>query len=98
MSLTYHFAFSAPGNTSAEELEEFLHDVESEAKAMGFDPVLVIDATFDTPARLRFARQLTTGARIESEKLKGVVLLRDGQVWSHDNVNGSCRITPKRAV
>ncbi|HEV2329757.1 MAG TPA: hypothetical protein VGY56_13325 [Verrucomicrobiae bacterium] len=98
MSLTYHYAFTAPGNTPAGQLEDFLHDVEDEANAMGFDPVLVIDAAFDTPERQRFARQLTTGARIESEKLKGVVPLKPGQVWNHDNVNGSCRIIPKQAV
>jgi hypothetical protein len=79
-------------------LEDFLHDVEADAKALGFDPVLVLDAMFDTPERQIFARQLTTGARLESDKLKGVVLLRDGQVWHHDPVRGSCRVIPKRGV
>jgi hypothetical protein len=27
-----------------------------------------------------------------------VVLLRDGQVWNHDAVAGSCRVIPKRGV
>jgi hypothetical protein len=98
MGLTYHYAFSAPGTTPAAVLEDFLHDVEADAKALGFDPVLVLDAAFDTPERQKFARQLTTGARLESEKLKGVVLLRDGQVWRHDPVTGSCRVIPKRGV
>jgi hypothetical protein len=98
MGLTYHFAFSAPGATSASALEDFLHDVEDDAKALGFDPVLVLDAAFDTSERQKFARQLTTGARLESDKLKGVVLLRDGQVWSHDGVMGCCRVIPKRGV
>ena len=80
MGLTYHYAFSAPGTTPAAVLEDFLHDVEADAKALGFDPVLVLDALFDTPERQKFARQLTTGARLENDKLKGVVLLRDGQV------------------
>ena len=58
----------------------------------------VLDAAFDTAERQKFARQLTTGARLESEKLKGVVLLRDGQVWNHDAVTGCCRLIPKRGV
>jgi hypothetical protein len=98
MGLTYHYAFSAPGTTPAAVLEDFLHEVEAEAKALGFDPVLVLDAVFDTPERQKFARQLTTGARLESEKLKGVVLLRDGQVWHHEPMTGSCRVIPKRGV
>jgi hypothetical protein len=98
MGLTYHYAFSAPDITPAAELEDFLHDVEADAKDLGFDPVLVLDAAFETPERQTFARQLTTGARLESDKLRGVVLLRDGQVWHHDPVSGSCRVIPKRGV
>jgi hypothetical protein len=98
MGLTYHYAFSAPGTTAASTLEDFLHDVEDDAKDLGFDPVLVLDAVFDSPERQEFARQLTTGARLESDKLKGVVLLRDGQVWSHDQVSGSCMVIPKRGL
>ena len=98
MGLTYHYAFSAPGTTPPAVLEDFLHDVEADAKSLGLDPVLVLDAVFDTPERQKFARQLTTGARLENDKLKGVVLLRDGQVWHHDPVSGSCRVIPKRGV
>ena len=98
MGLSYHYAFSAPDTTSADALEDFLHEVEGDAKAMGFDPVLVLDAAFDTPERQKFARQLTTGLRLESDTLKGAVLLRDGQVWSHDPVHGSCRVIPRRGV
>jgi hypothetical protein len=98
VSLSYHFTCSAPASTPAAVLEDFLHDVEVDAKALGFDPVLVLDAAFDTPERQKFARQLTTGARLESDKLKGVVLLREGQVWNHDAVMGSCRVIPKRGV
>jgi hypothetical protein len=98
MGLSYHYAFSAPDTTPADALVDFLQEVEGDAKAMGFDPVLVLDAAFDTPERQKFARQLTTGARLESDKLKGVVLLRDGQVWNHDAVMGSCRVIPKRGV
>ena len=98
MGLTYHYAFSAPGTTPAAVLEDFLHDVETDAKTLGFYPVLVLDAAFDTPERQKFARQLTTGARLENDKLKGVVLLGVGQVWHHDPVSGSCRVIPKRGV
>lgn len=98
MGLSYHYAFSAPATTPAAVLEDFLHDVEDDAKTLGFDPALVVDAAFDTPERQKFARQLTTGARLESDKLKGVVLLRDDQVWHHDLVSGSCRVIPKRGV
>ena len=98
MSTSYHYELSAPGTTPAALLEEFLQEVETDAKALGFDPVLVLDAAFDTPERQKFARQLTTGARMESEQLKGVVLLRDGQVWHHDPERGSCRVIPKRGV
>ena len=98
MGLSYHYSFSAPDTTTAAELEEFLHSVEEDAKELGFAPVLVLDAAFDTSERQKFARQLTTGARVESDKLKGVVLLRDGQVWNHDPVTGSCRVIPKCGV
>ena len=60
--------------------------------------MLVLDAAFDTPERQKFARQLTTGLRLESDKLKGVLLLRDGQVQNHDPVHGSCRVMPRRGV
>ena len=98
MGLSYHFAFSAAGNMPAAVLEQFLHGVENDAKALGFDPVLVLNAPFDTPERKKFARQLTTGSRLESDKLKGVVLLHDGQVWNHDPVMGSCRVIPIHGV
>lgn len=98
MGLSYHFSFSAPGATSAAELETFLQGIEDDVAAMGFGPVLVVNAIFDTPERLNFARQLTTDSRLASEKLTGVVLLREGQVWHHDPVSGSCRVIPKCAV
>jgi hypothetical protein len=98
MGFSYHFKFSAPASTDAAVLEDFLHDVEDDAKALGFNPVLVLDAEFDTPERQKFARQLTTGIRLESEKLRGVVLLREGQVWNHDTLTGTCRVIPKRGV
>ena len=71
MALSFHFKFSAPAATSAVELEKFLKIVEKEAKRLGFDPTLVLNASFDSSEKREFARRLTTGQRIESEKLKG---------------------------
>jgi hypothetical protein len=98
MSLSYHFTFSAPVTTTAGELLKFLRNVETDAQKMGFRPTMVLDAKFDTPERHDFARRLTTGYRLESEALKGVVILREGQVWSHNPVHGDCRVIPERGV
>jgi len=98
MSLRYYYAFSAPGTTTAAELEVFLQSVAVEARAMGFDYVSVRNVVFDTPKKLEAARLLASGARLQSPKLKGVVLLREGQVLVHDNENGSCGLMPERAV
>jgi hypothetical protein len=98
MGLTYHFTFSAPATVTADELLKFLRKVEKDAKKMGFKPTTVLEAAFDTPERREFARRLTSGHRLESEKLKGVVVLREGQVWSHNPVHGDCRVIPERGV
>src|ERR1039458_8116013 len=98
MALSFHFAFSAPATKPASELETFLKTVEKEARRLGFNPTLVLNAPFDTEERRAFARRLTTGQRIESERLKGAVLVRKGQVFSHDPVSGHCRLIPKQAV
>jgi hypothetical protein len=98
MALSFHFSFAAPATKSAAELESFLKTVEKEAKRLGFSPTLVLNAPFDTDERREFARRLTTGQRVESEKLKGVVLVRKEQVFSHDPVHGGCRLIPERGV
>jgi hypothetical protein len=98
MALSFHFTFTAPATKSAAELEAFLKIVEKEAKHLGFNPTLVLNAAFDTNERREFARLLTTGQRIESEKLKGVVLIKEGQVFSHDPVHGDCRLIPEQGV
>ena len=98
MGLSYHFTFTAPATKTAAELESFLKTIEPDVRAMGFEPVLVLNAMFDTKERREFARRLTTGYRLESNKLKGVVILRAGQVWSHDPVHGDCRVIPERGV
>lgn len=98
MGLSYHFKIAAPAERTAPELERFLKSVEAEAKKMGFEPTLVLDACFDSKARRDFARRLTNGFFLESEKLKGVVVLAEGQTWGHDPIAGSCRVIPERAV
>ena len=51
MGLTYHFEFKAAATETPENLERFLRLVEVEAKAMGFRPTMVLNATFDTTER-----------------------------------------------
>src|SRR5437763_372870 len=77
MSLSYYYSFSAPANTNAEELKEFLKRVEKKAQGMGFNPTLVLDASFDTPERKQFSRRLTTGLPINDERLKSAALPAD---------------------
>ena len=98
MGLSYFYSFSAPASTTAAELEAFLHTVEVQAKAMGFAPTMVVNAKFDNQERQDFARRLTTGLKLTSEQLKGVVLLADGQVWSHEPNSGFCRVIPKQGL
>lgn len=98
MALSFHFKFTAPAAKSAEELEKFLKLVEKEAIRLGFHPTLVLNAMFDNDERRKFARRLTTGQRVESDKLKGVVLVRKEQVFSHDPVHGVCRLIPEQGV
>ena len=98
MALSFHFKFTAPATKSAAELEKFLKLVEKEAIRLGFKPTLVLNAPFDTDERRNFARRLTTGQRIESEKLKGVSLVRKEQVFSHDPAQGDCRLIPEHGV
>jgi hypothetical protein len=98
MGLSYHFSFSAPARTKAGDLEAFLKSVETEAKALGFNPTLVLNASFDTPERQEFARRLVTGFHVEDKRLKGVVLPAPGMVWNHDQQHGAARIIPGKAV
>jgi hypothetical protein len=61
LGLNYHFMITAPAKATANELTAFLKGVELEAKSVGFEPTLVLDATFDTTERKQFSRRLTTG-------------------------------------
>jgi hypothetical protein len=98
MGLSYHFSFTAPARRKPGDLEIFLKSVEAEAREMGFNPTLVLSATFDTQERREFARRLVTGLHVEDERLKGVVLPAPGMVWSHDQQHGAARIIPGKAV
>lgn len=98
MGLSYYFSFSAPAETKASELEQFLKTVELDAKKMGFAPTMVLDAVFDTPERKDFARRLVTGFPVEDERLKGVTLINPGMLWHHDQRTGTGRVIPNRAV
>ena len=98
MGLSYFYAFSAPANNTVADLEAFLRRVEVRAKELGFAPTMVVNAKFDNRERQDFARRLTTGLKLTSDQLKGVVLLVDDQVWSHEPNTGFCRIIPKQGV
>ena len=98
MALSFHFRFAAPATKSAAELEEFLKVVQAEATRLGFNPSIVLNGAFDTEERKQFARRLTPGLRIQSDKLKGVVLLRQEQVFSHSPASGDCRLVPEQGV
>jgi hypothetical protein len=98
MSLSYHFAFSAPAKTTADELLEFLESVEDEAKEMGFRPTMVLETVFDTPERRKFARRVVPAIHIEDERLQGVVLSLPGQVRDFSPHTGHCRLEAERAV
>jgi hypothetical protein len=98
LSLSYHFTFTAPKTVSAAELEHFLKQVEHEAKSMGFNPTLVLSASFKTSEQRKCVRRLTTGIWVEDERLKGVTLLDREKVWSYDREHGSCRVIPEHGV
>jgi len=98
VGLSYHFKLAAPAEKTADELKAFLEKLESTAKSLGFSPTMVLNAKFDTPERRDFARRLTTGERMQDDLLKGVVLLKEGQVWSHDQERGECRVIPEQGV
>jgi len=98
MGLSYHFEFRAPATCTAQELVSFLRTVEQEAKRLGFGPTLVLNAAFDTTERKLFSRRLTTGLRVEDERLKGADLPDDSCVWHLDPANGACRVPPSSGV
>lgn len=98
MGLSYHFAFSAPGDAPAEALLAFLRSVEADARRMGFGPTLVLDAAFDTPARRRFARRVVRGIHVADDRLRGAAQPAPGLAWDFSPGLGHCRLAPGRAV
>lgn len=98
MSLTYRYSFSAPAETPAEELEVFLRSVETEAKALGFDPTIVLNVKFETPEQRDFARRLSASRVVEDDRLKGNVNLRDDQAWHHHRESGTARLIAREGV
>lgn len=98
MGLSYHFSFYAPPETTAGKLEDFLRIVEKQAKVIGFNPTLVLNASFDNVERKEFARRVTPGLFVENEALQGVVLPQQNQVFSHDPISGTCRLAPEHGM
>jgi hypothetical protein len=97
MALTYHFGFAAPAAKTAEELEEFLLNVEGDARLMGFAPTVVVNGPFDTPERREFARRTARGLVVEDSRLAGVELAEDA-CWSRGDASGFCRLAPEHGV
>jgi hypothetical protein len=98
MSLSYYYEFTAPVGTAPAKLEEFLRSVEQTAKALGFDPVLVLNVPFDTPERREFSRRLGGSFMVQDERLKGVSAPASGQVRDHDAISGEARLIPEHGV
>ena len=84
MGLSFFYEFTAPADTSASVLEKFLREVEHGAKALGFDPTIVLNVPFDTPERREFANRLGGNFTLEDERLKGVAIPAPGQLRDHD--------------
>jgi hypothetical protein len=98
MSLSFYYEFTAPAETTAEELEEFLQGVEQLAISVGFSPTTVLNIPFDTKERRDFARRLGGNFFVQDERLKGVALPAEGQVRDHDPISGECRLIPQQGV
>lgn len=98
MSLSLYYEFTAPAETTAEELETFLQGVEQLAVSLGFAPTTVLNVPFDTKERRDFARRLGGNFFVQDERLKGVALPAEGQVRDHDPISGECRLIPQHGV
>ena len=79
-------------------LEDFLHEVEGDAKAMGFDPVLVLNAAFDT----RSSRSLCVSERQacgwKATNSRAPCCCATGRFGAMIPVHGSCRVIPRRGL
>ena len=74
MSLSYYYEFTAPADTPATKLEAFLHDVESTAKSLGFNPTVVLNVSFDTQEQRQFATRLAASFTLQDDRLKGIAI------------------------
>lgn len=97
MGLTYHFSFTAPAAVTAEELEEFLQNVEGDAKLLGFEPTVVINGPFDTPERREFAKRTARGLVVEEDRLRGIKPAPNA-CWSCSETGGFWRLAPAHGV
>ena len=98
MGLSFFYEFTAPASTTAAELEVFLHDVQREAKALGFNPTTVLNVPFDTPERREFANRLGGNFTLQDDRLKGVAIPAPGQLRNHDPESGESRLFPQHGV
>lgn len=98
MGLSYYYEFTAPAETTANQLESFLRDVESLAKSLGFAPTTVLNVPFDTPERRQFASRLGSSFTLQDERLKGVAVPAPDQLRDHDPSTGECRLMPQHGV
>lgn len=96
--MTYYYQFTAPPTATTGELETFLRGLEQDARALGFEPVTVLNVAFDTADRREFARRLGSCVTVEDERLKGVVLAARELIRDHDPVLGECRVYPEHGV
>jgi hypothetical protein len=98
MGLSFYYEFTALAGTPASELETFLRYVERDAKSLGFNPTIVLNVPFDTPARREFANRLGGNFTLQDDRLKGVAIPAPGQLRNHDPESGECRLYPKHGV
>lgn len=98
MSLSFYYEFTGPAATPASELETFLRGVEHEARALGFNPTIVLNVPFDTPERREFSNRLGGNFTLQDERLKDVEIAAPRQLRDHDPVSGECRLIPQHGV
>lgn len=98
MSLSYYYEFTAPADTPASKLEDFLREVEKEAKSLGFKPTTVLNVPFDTTERRAFSYQIGGKMTLQDERLKGIALPAPGQLRNHDPISGECRLLASHGV
>jgi len=97
MSLSYHFSFLAAASTSSAEIAEFLRGIEGDARLMGFNPTIVVDAPFDSPERRDFARRTSRPLTVNDPRLREADL-PEHLYWTFLRETGVCRLAPEHGV